>query len=346
MPVQMLPISSLRPHPHNPRKAFDPDYIAELSQSLQQHGQWDAIVVRPLTRGRYEIVAGHCRVEAAKAAGWSEIRADVREMSDEEADFMGLDTNLKRKGLTEMEEAEAIHRMITVHGWTQAKVAERFGKTQQWVSLRLRLVALAPEVQKAVTNRFVSPTAALHIAQAPAELQPAIAKKVAKADLSTRETEALVRVVADPATPADVRKAVLEKPKVSPAHAEAIAQASSAFLREGLLSAAAKGQITPDEAAKEVRAATLQEEAPPSIPAVQADRRITVFQPLRRAADALEEIEGSDIAALDRDDLGDLEPVLNGIGARLNKLGQWLAAAREKRHHKDGSKVLTMRGAR
>ncbi|HWI52961.1 MAG TPA: ParB/RepB/Spo0J family partition protein [Symbiobacteriaceae bacterium] len=130
MPEQLIPLFLLRPHPNNPRKTIDPDYISELAQSFKDHGQWTPILIRPLPNGKYQIIAGHCRWEAAKAAGWTDIRADVREMSDEDADFYALDTNLKRKGLSEMEEAEAIGRMITVHGWNQVRVAERFGKTQ------------------------------------------------------------------------------------------------------------------------------------------------------------------------------------------------------------------------
>lgn len=342
MPVQMIPLSALRPYRNNPRRATDPEYIKELAQSLKEQGQRDAILVRPGPEGTYEVVAGGCRWAAAKSLRWKEIRAEVREMADEEADFEALDSNLKRKALDELEEAQGLHLMMTAHGWSQAKVAERFGKTQQWVSLRLRLLNLTPEVQQAVTNRFVSPTAATHIAQAPAEMQAAIVTKVEKADLSVRETERLVKVVTDPSTPADVKQAVLTRKNVTPAHAEVIAQASSPTVREGLIAAAAKGQITPEETAKEVQAAIKREEAPPSVPGEQAERRLDVFQPLRKAQEALEGISAQDIADLDAEALADLEPYLRNLGARLNRLGQWMAAAQQRRQNKSSgpAKVL------
>jgi hypothetical protein len=125
-----------------------------------------------------------------------------------------------------MEEAKAIQRMTDVYKWTQGKVSERFAKTQQWVSLRLALVKrLAPEIQNMVTNRFVAPTTALHIAQAPPENQKAIAEKVQREDLTARETEKIVQVIKDPTVPELLKKAVVEQPKVTPAHVEAIKEA-------------------------------------------------------------------------------------------------------------------------
>lgn len=326
----MLPLQSLRPHPHNPRKHVVLDYITELAGSLRESGQWDAILVRPLPDGAYQIIAGHCRVEAARSLNWADIRAEIREMTEEEADFLLLDTNLKRRSLSELEEAQAIHRMITDHGWTQAKAADAFGKTQQWISLRLRLLGLAPEVQQAVTNRFVSATAATHIAQAPAEMQPALVRKVQEGDLSTRETERLVKVATDPAVPEDVKRAVLDKPTVTPAHAEAIAKAPTAFQREGLLRAAERGQITPQEAESEAAAARQWAERPPTIAGAKAQRRLNVFQHLTKARTTLDEIAAQDVYDLDADDLRDAERVLGELAAQLAKINRLVEVAQSK----------------
>ncbi|HWI52962.1 MAG TPA: hypothetical protein VNT01_12560 [Symbiobacteriaceae bacterium] len=165
-------------------------------------------------------------------------------------------------------------------------------------------------------------------------MQPAIARKVAKAELGTRETADLVRVVTNPDTPADVRKAVLEKPKVTAAHAEAIAQVPTAQVRETLINDAARGRATPEATARAAEAAISHEEAPPPGQEPEADRRLAVFGPLRQAKEALEEIDASAVRDLDREDLADLEPVLRGLGAQLNRIGQLMAAAVGRRQNR------------
>ena len=328
---QMVPLSLLTPFQHNPRKTFDPEYIQELAESMKANGQWDAVLLRPLPDGTYQTVAGACRTRAANLLGWTEIRAEVQEMDDDRAEALALDTNIKRRNLSPVEEAEAIRRMIEVHKWSLRRAAETFGKSHPWIVNQLKLAAAAPEVKDQVVRRVTTPTHALAISQAPVDVQPAIARRVEQSDLSTRQTETLVRVATNPAVPEDVRKAVLQSDRVTPEHAAAVAKVPTAFEREALLKDIEAGQLTVEETARKAQAAIKRAETPRSIHGTRAARRLNVMAQVVKARDALKEIGGEDVGALDEDTLRALEGALRTLGGRLDRLMQWTAAARQGR---------------
>lgn len=347
MSQQQIPLANIRPNPHNPRQTLDPDYIDELAGSLKTHGQWDAILVRPLPGGHFEVVAGDCRLAAATQLGWESIRATVRELTDEQADYLGLDTNLKRRSLSELDEARGLRRMMTEHGWTQDRTAEAFGKTKMWVSYRLSLLELHPEVQAAVNARLLTPTHGREIASAPPELQPMIAGKVQKAELNTRETADLVRIATDPQTPPEVKRAVLTEPSLTPEHAAIIAKAPTTFLREGLLKDAVSGRSTPAETQREVDTAIKRESAPQSVHVVRAQRRISVFSLLGKALESLDEVESQTIWDLDGEGLTDAAALIQRIASRVDKVNQWIINAQATRKGKGrGGKVVAFQGMR
>lgn len=337
MPVELLPIISLQPHPANPRKHFDADYIAELAESMRKDGQWDPIIVRPLPDGQHQIIAGHCRVEAARKLDWPCMRADIRHLDDETADFLALDTNLKRKSLSEIEEAEAIRRMRDRHGWTQEQIAKRFSKTQFWVSYRLNLLKAHPEVQQAVIERSINATQAAEIAKAPTELQPVLASKVKQADLTTRATEALVKVATDPGTPEDVKKALLQGSRMTPEHAAAIARVPSREDRRHLVNDVEAGRMTPEEVAKEADVAVRMAEAPKTLTGERARRLVNVNGTLVKIMDQLEAIDGDEVAGLDEDGLRTVDATLAKLKVRLDRLSRWVTAAQGNKQQGKGA---------
>lgn len=342
--AQMLCLTLLQPHPNNPRRVMDQEYIAELVASMGAHGQWDAILVRPVG-DTFQIVAGHCRVEAARLLGWSEIRAEVKDLTDEEADFLTLDTNLKRKSLSPIEEAEGFRRMINTHGWSQREVAEKFSKTHTWVQQRLSLLDLVPEVQEQVATRVASITHARFIAQAPPDIQPSIARKVQVADLSTRQTEALVKVMNDPAIQPEVKKALLESPKMTPEHAVAIAQSPSLTTRQDLIKDTEAGQITAEEAGREAWASARLAEMPRSIPVMKVEQRMAVLSQTKEAEAALLAINQGMILELDGGDLTDVEYSIRRLADQVQKLSTWLTMVRDRQRSKPkaaGGRVLNL----
>ena len=141
-----LPIDSLAPNPEQPRKAFHPEALEELTNSIRTTGVLQPIVVR--ARGdRYEILVGERRWRAARAAGLARVPALVREATDAEALELALVENLLREDLNPLEQADAYHRLMAEFGWTQEEVARRIGKDRSSIANVLRLRRLPGEIQ-------------------------------------------------------------------------------------------------------------------------------------------------------------------------------------------------------
>ncbi len=115
------------------------EYIDQLSTSLQVDGQWNPIIVRPKEGGRYEVIAGHYRLKAAKKAGFKEIEATVRDIPDEEADVLSLKTNLLRLEMTAREQGRILSKMMERYKWNQRDLANKLNVEAKWVGRRLRV---------------------------------------------------------------------------------------------------------------------------------------------------------------------------------------------------------------
>src|SRR5262245_42603086 len=136
--MRALPLDLIDPNPQQARRQFAA--IDELAESFRRHGLLEPIVVRPVAR-RYEIIAGERRWRAAKVAGWATIEAVVRQATPEQAYEWGLVENVQRESLSPIEEAEAYQR-LQAEGRTQKKIGVLVGKTQSYVSHKLRLLTL------------------------------------------------------------------------------------------------------------------------------------------------------------------------------------------------------------
>ena len=115
----MLKISELEPNREQPRREFDEKSMAELADSISQHGVLQPLLVRPLFGGGYQIVAGERRWRAARMAGLSEVPAMVREMSDSEVMELALIENLQREDLTPLEESRGYQTLMEKYEMTQ-----------------------------------------------------------------------------------------------------------------------------------------------------------------------------------------------------------------------------------
>ncbi len=139
------------------RTKIDEEYLKLLMKSLKEDGQLHPITVRPLPDGRYEIIDGLHRVEAAKRLGWKDIEANVVSVDDLEAKFLSLKANLVRRNLEPVQEGELIYRIMVKHKLTEKQVAERLGVSVEWVSKRLALVLKVHEkVRKLVAEGKLS----------------------------------------------------------------------------------------------------------------------------------------------------------------------------------------------
>ncbi|EBD1616986.1 ParB/RepB/Spo0J family partition protein [Listeria monocytogenes] len=144
--VQNIAIKDIKPNPYQPRKIFDTKAINELRDSIKIHGVLQPIILRNTDKG-YEIVVGERRVRAAKEAKLKEIPAVVRDLTEEEMMELSVIENLQREDLSPLEEAESYQFLMKKLGLTQAKLAERVGKSRPYIANFVRLLTLPEEVQ-------------------------------------------------------------------------------------------------------------------------------------------------------------------------------------------------------
>ncbi|MBC1442559.1 ParB/RepB/Spo0J family partition protein [Listeria seeligeri] len=144
--VQNVPLKEIKPNPYQPRKIFDTKAINELRDSIKIHGVLQPIILRNTAKG-YEIVVGERRFRAAKEAKLKEIPAVVRDLTEEEMMELSVIENLQREDLSPLEEAESYQFLMKKLGLTQAKLAERVGKSRPYIANFVRLLTLPEEVQ-------------------------------------------------------------------------------------------------------------------------------------------------------------------------------------------------------
>jgi ParB family transcriptional regulator, chromosome partitioning protein len=151
-----LNLASIRPNPLQPRRHFDTEALAELRDSIRQHGLLQPIVVRRKGDG-YEIVAGERRWRACRLAGLQQIPAVVREDLDDRGMLeLALVENVQRQDLDPIERARAFQQLQSVLGVTQEQVADRVGLRRPTVTNLLRLLELPESVQALVSSNQLS----------------------------------------------------------------------------------------------------------------------------------------------------------------------------------------------
>ncbi len=139
------------PNPNQPRRRFTEADLNELAASIKCNGLIQPIVVRRIDMG-YELVAGERRLRAARICGMTEIACVVIETTERGSAMMSLVENMQRKDLNFFEEAEAIHIMTDIFGFTQEDVAVRLGKTQSTIANKVRLLKLSRAERKLITD--------------------------------------------------------------------------------------------------------------------------------------------------------------------------------------------------
>lgn len=176
--VQQIPISEIRPFKNHPFKVLDDELMQQTVESIKQAGVLNPTIIRPVPEGGYEMVAGHRRQHAAELAGLDTIPAIVRDLTDDEAVILMVDSNLQRETITPMERAQAYKmklealkhqgKRIEVQGdatspqigekssWAVSIVANDAGASRSQVQRFIRLTELIPEVQEKVESGEVA----------------------------------------------------------------------------------------------------------------------------------------------------------------------------------------------
>jgi len=163
-PTQIMP-SLIQVTGHNPRKTFDPAQLEELKESIREHGIIEPLLVRPKGNSRYELVVGERRLRAARELGLEHVPVVVRQLTDEQMLDVMLAENLQRVDLNPIEEAHHLKRVLEVGKLTQTDLGKRVGKSQEWVSQRLRLAEAPAVLQDLIIRRQINTSSAIEILQ-------------------------------------------------------------------------------------------------------------------------------------------------------------------------------------
>lgn len=189
-----LKVSEIEPNRAQPRKDFSEEALAELADSIAQHGVLQPLLVRPLIDGGYQIVAGERRWRACRMAGVFEVPVIIRELSDSEVMEIALIENLQRENLSAVEEAEGYKMLIDTYNFTQEEVSRSVGKSRPAVANALRLLALPEEVLTMLRNGKISAGHARALLALPDKDEiTKIANLVVAEGMSVRALEKLVK---------------------------------------------------------------------------------------------------------------------------------------------------------
>lgn len=191
--VTEILLVDLRPNPYQPRKTFDEQALAELSESIKQSGVFQPIIVRKSTIKGYEIIAGERRFRASKLAGKETIPAIVREFDEARMMQIAVLENLQREDLSPMEEAEAYEMLMKNLKLTQVELSEQLGKSRPYIANYLRLLTLPQVVKDLVQKESLSMGQArtLLALKKTDDIIP-LANRVLKEGLTVRQLEQIV----------------------------------------------------------------------------------------------------------------------------------------------------------
>jgi ParB family chromosome partitioning protein len=187
----MLPVSSIEPHPDQPRRHFDDAALDELAASIAARGVIQPVIVRPLGQGRFQLVAGERRWRASQRAQVHEIPALVRTLTEREVMALALIENLQREDLNPIEEARAYQRLAEHESMTQADIARMVDKSRSHVANIQRLLSLPDPVILLVEKGELSMGHARALIGA--EDATALATQAVDKGLSVRDVEGLIR---------------------------------------------------------------------------------------------------------------------------------------------------------
>jgi ParB family chromosome partitioning protein len=196
--LQNLKVSVLQPGKYQPRTHMDKESLAELAESIKAQGVMQPVLVRPVSPGHYEIIAGERRWRAAQIAGLSEVPALIREVPDEAALAMSLIENIQRENLNPLEEAMGIQRLIKEFGMTHQAASEALGSSRSAVSNLLRLLNLSLPVQELLMQEKIDMGHGRALLPLSAARQIETANLIVHKQLSVRETEKLVHRIEHP----------------------------------------------------------------------------------------------------------------------------------------------------
>jgi ParB family chromosome partitioning protein len=194
-----IPLANIEVNPFQPRTEFDPEELAELSQSIKVHGLIQAITVRSVGGDKYQLISGERRMRASKLAGLTTVPAFIRIADDQALLEMALIENIQRSNLNAIEVAISYQRLMVECDLTHESLSERVGKKRSTISNYVRLLKLPPQIQSAIKNSEISMGHARSLAGIDeVSLQLDIFKEVVAKNMSVRALESLIKSYNEP----------------------------------------------------------------------------------------------------------------------------------------------------
>jgi len=191
--MQHLPIVQLVPGKYQPRREMDEEALQELAISIKAQGILQPILVRKLSAGKFEIIAGERRWRAAKKAELTDVPVIIKEIPDDAAMAIGLIENIQRENLNAIDEAFGLQRLVQEFSLTHQEIAEAVGRSRTAVSNLLRLLNLPVSVQKYLQCGDLEMGHARALLALPEPQQLQAAEHIVEKGLSVRETERYVK---------------------------------------------------------------------------------------------------------------------------------------------------------
>lgn len=194
----LIPINKIKGDKDQPRKAFDSEKIAELTESIKAHGIIQPLILRKETEEQYIIVAGERRWRAAKLAGMKDVPAIVMELSGRDILEISLIENIQRQDLNPIEEALAYKNLINDFKITQEELSKRIGKSRVAIANTMRLINLDKRVQQYIIEGIITEghgRALLAISDE--QIQYELSQQIIDEKLSVRDLERLIKRIKD-----------------------------------------------------------------------------------------------------------------------------------------------------
>ncbi len=200
--VEEIALGRIRPNPYQPRKHFDPESLAELSESIRTHGLLQPIVVKEDLDG-YILIAGERRLRASKLAKTKTIKAIVVSVSDEQMRQHALIENIQRDELNAIDLAQAYQELLEIHDLTHEQLSEMVHKSRTQITNTLRLLQLGEKGRKAlIEGKITAGHAKVIVALEPTE-QSLMVDSIIGQKLSVRDLEAMLKNSRTPLTSSD-----------------------------------------------------------------------------------------------------------------------------------------------
>jgi len=187
--ISTLPIESIKPNRYQPRKIFDAEKLAELTESIKENGIIQPLIVTKTTSSEYELVAGERRLEAAKLAGLEKVPVVIRSVSKKEQLQLALIENIQREDLNPIEEALAYNTLVEDFGLTHNQISEIVGKDRATVTNSLRLLKLPEEIKQMLVSGELNTGQARAVLSVKPEWQISFAEYIIKYNLTVRQAE-------------------------------------------------------------------------------------------------------------------------------------------------------------